>query len=176
LEEVVAYLKNYPKINNIALWGRSMGAVTALLYLAKHDGVKAAIFDSPFKSLKALVEDMAQKTSKIPKLVLNGALKIISGTIQQKADFSIYDLNPLKYAAPKLTIPAFFIVGIDDEVIPIEHTKDLFEAYGGDKKIIKMVKGRHNENRPSECIREVVRFLIDKFNSKEEMLQKKEET
>jgi hypothetical protein len=29
-------------------------------------------------------------------------------------------------------IPAFFIVGIDDEIIPLEHTKDLFEAYGGD--------------------------------------------
>jgi alpha-beta hydrolase superfamily lysophospholipase len=75
-------LKNYPKIKSIALWGRSMGAVTSLLYLAKNPGIKAAIFDSPFKSLKSLVEDMAQKASKIPKIVLSGALKIISGTIQ----------------------------------------------------------------------------------------------
>ncbi len=59
-----------------------MGAVTALLYLSQNKGIKTAVFDSPFKSLKSLVEDMAQKTSKIPKLVLNGALRIISGTIQ----------------------------------------------------------------------------------------------
>jgi esterase/lipase len=51
-------------------------------------------------------------------------------------------------AATKIHIPAFFIVGIDDEVIPIEHTKDIFEDYAGDQKIIKMVKGRHNDNRP----------------------------
>lgn len=70
------------------------------------------MFDSPFKSLKALVEDMAQKNSKIPKIVLNAALKIISGTIKEKADFSIYDLNPMKNGVAKLQIPAFFVVGI----------------------------------------------------------------
>lgn len=62
LEEVINYLKKYPKINNIALWGRSMGAVTTLLYLAKNGKskrIKAAIVDSPFKSLKTLVECMA---------------------------------------------------------------------------------------------------------------------
>lgn len=90
-----------------------MGAVTALLFLAinKEPGVKVAVFDSPFKSLKSLVEDMAQKTSKIPKIVLSGALKIIAGTIQQKANFSIYDLNPMK-AVSKIYTPAFFIVGV----------------------------------------------------------------
>jgi fermentation-respiration switch protein FrsA (DUF1100 family) len=66
-------------------------------------------------------------------------------------------------AVPCLHIPAFFIVGIDDEIIPIDHTKDLFEAYAGDEKIIKMVKGKHNDNRPTECVREVVRFLLLQF-------------
>ena len=36
--------------------------------------------------------------------------------------------------------------------------------YAGDDKIIKMVKGAHNDNRPKECIREIVRFLIARFN------------
>lgn len=90
-----------------------MGAVTTLLYLNNHTDIKAAVIDSPFKSLKALVEDMAQKTSKIPKIVLNGALKIISGTIQQKANFNLYDLNPMKIVS-NIHLPAFFIVGIED--------------------------------------------------------------
>lgn len=88
-----------------------MGAVTALLYISNNQGVKVAVFDSPFKSLKSLIEDMAQKTSKIPKIVLSGAFKIISGTIQQKANFSIYDLNPMKVVS-NINIPGFFIVGI----------------------------------------------------------------
>ena len=59
-----------------------MGAVTALLYLRKSKYISAAIFDSPFKSLKSLIEDLCRKNSKIPQLFIAGALKIIAGTIQ----------------------------------------------------------------------------------------------
>lgn len=55
---------------------------------------------------------MAAKTTKIPGLVLSAAFKIISSTIKEKAKFSIYKLNPLKNGAPKIFIPAFFIVGV----------------------------------------------------------------
>ena len=44
------------KIRNIALWGRSMGAVSALLYLTKTIEIQAVILDSPFKNLKSYVE------------------------------------------------------------------------------------------------------------------------
>ena len=43
------------KIKNIGLWGRSMGAVSALLYLAKTIEIQAVIIDSPFKNLKSYV-------------------------------------------------------------------------------------------------------------------------
>jgi alpha-beta hydrolase superfamily lysophospholipase len=54
-----------------------MGAVTALLYLPKDNSISAVILDSPFKSLKGLIEDMAQKTTKIPGIVLSAAFKIV---------------------------------------------------------------------------------------------------
>lgn len=118
-----------------------MGAVTALLYLPQDNRISAVVLDSPFKSLKGLIEDMAAKNTKIPKLVLSAALKIVSSTIKDKAHFSISSLNPLKYGAPRIFIPAFFIVGVEDDIIPIEHTGELFEVYGSDDKIIKMVNG-----------------------------------
>jgi hypothetical protein len=58
-----------------------MGAVTGLLYMRKSTHVCAGIFDSPFKSLKSLIEDLCKKNSKIPSLIISGALKIIAGTI-----------------------------------------------------------------------------------------------
>jgi hypothetical protein len=91
-----------------------MGAVTTMLYLSKTIDIKGVIFDSPFKNLKCLVEDMAKKNSKIPSFVLAGAIKIISKTVEDKANFSIYNINPLKYSVPGLYCPAFFIVAIDD--------------------------------------------------------------
>ena len=40
------------------LWGRSMGACTALVYASKHpeDEIVSIILDSPFKDLKKLVK------------------------------------------------------------------------------------------------------------------------
>ncbi len=118
-----------------------MGAVTALLYLPQDNCVSSVVLDSPFKSLKGLIEDAAAKSSKVPGFVLSAAFKVIEGTIKTKAKFSIYHLDPLKLGAPKIFIPAYFIVGVKDEIIPIEHTGELFEAYGGEDKIIKMVNG-----------------------------------
>ena len=59
-----------------------MGAVTALLYLPQDDSICSVVLDSPFKSLKGLVEDMAAKTSKVPGIVLSAGLKIIDRTLQ----------------------------------------------------------------------------------------------
>lgn len=112
LKLVLEELKVSPKIGRIALWGRSMGAVTALLYLPHDSSISSVVLDSPFKSLKGLIEDIAAKNTKIPGLVLSAAFKIISNTIKDKAKFSIYKLDPLKLSAPKIFIPAFFIVGV----------------------------------------------------------------
>ncbi len=81
LNEVIEHIRHRPQITSIALWGRSMGAVTGLLYMRKCPHVCAAVFDSPFKSLKSLIEDLCKKNSKIPTLIIAGALKIIAGTI-----------------------------------------------------------------------------------------------
>jgi len=49
LDVVIKYLKSLGTVSNIAVWGRSMGAATAIMYLADHhDVVSAAILDSPF--------------------------------------------------------------------------------------------------------------------------------
>ena len=79
---VIEELRKEQRIDKLALWGRSMGAVTALLYLPTDNRISSVVMDSPFKSLKGLVEDMAAKTSKVPGFVLATALKIIDRTIK----------------------------------------------------------------------------------------------
>ena len=46
-------MKLEKKISSIGLWGKSMGAVTAILYIAENpDVVNCAVLDSGFTSLK----------------------------------------------------------------------------------------------------------------------------
>lgn len=94
------------------------------------------MFDSPFKSLASLIEDLCRKNSKIPMFILSGAVKIISKTIEDKAKFDIYKLNPLKYEVPQITTPGLFIVSKEDELVDPKHTEEIFKAYPAPKDII----------------------------------------
>jgi pimeloyl-ACP methyl ester carboxylesterase len=48
---VIGHLKKELKVKNIILWGRSMGAATALLYTAKYGGINAVISDNSYSDL-----------------------------------------------------------------------------------------------------------------------------
>ena len=100
-----------------------MGAVTSLMYLKHDDTIKAAVFDSPFMSLKVLIEDLCKKNSKIPMFIFSALMKIISRTIQDKAKFDLYKLTPVKTEAPHIETPGFFIAAVDDELVSPNHTK-----------------------------------------------------
>lgn len=57
LEAVVNYLCDRRQAPNICLWGRSMGAVTALIYASRNRRqIKCCVYDSPFRSLKKLIK------------------------------------------------------------------------------------------------------------------------
>lgn len=82
VEEVYIHIKAKEKVNDVGIWGRSMGAVTAMRYLKTNESLKVAVFDSPFSSLENLVLDLVKNNSKIPKIVASGALMIINKTIK----------------------------------------------------------------------------------------------
>ena len=49
---IVNFLRENRNVSTVALWGRSMGAVTALLHGDRDPSIAALILDSPFASLK----------------------------------------------------------------------------------------------------------------------------
>ena len=101
-------------MQNLALWGRSMGAATAMLYLGKTLDIKAVIFDSPYKHLKGVLEQILKNNSNVPSLLIGGAVKVLSKTIEEKTGFDPNNVNPLKYNAPGIHIPALFLYPDDD--------------------------------------------------------------
>ena len=69
------------------------------------------------------------------------ALAFIRKTIQGKNDLDIYKLNPYLYAQ-KTTTPGFFVHAMNDELIPLEHSLNLFEVYAGEKSL-NVCEGTH---------------------------------
>jgi len=52
IRAIVAYLREEGATSTIAFWGRSMGAVAALLYADEDNMLDAMVLDSPFASLR----------------------------------------------------------------------------------------------------------------------------
>lgn len=55
LNMIVEYLRKERRVSTIGLWGRSMGAVTALLHGDRDPSIAGMVLDSPFSDMKVLV-------------------------------------------------------------------------------------------------------------------------
>ena len=168
---IVDFLRRSNKVSAIGLWGRSMGAATALMYATKDLSIAGLVLDSPFSSLKNLINELAKDRVALPDFVVKQALKWIKETIKEKADFNLDDVEPIEYAN-KCFIPAYFCHSKGDTFVNIHHCKDLYNLYAGDKNIV-YVKGNHNSERSIHFKESVGQFFYKALRC-EEMEQKSE--
>jgi pimeloyl-ACP methyl ester carboxylesterase len=88
---ILSYLRRLG-YGKFAVWGRSMGAVTALLYMAAHPeitDIACTILDSPFSSLVDLSRELVAATeNRLPRKLLSGmvslGLKMVRKSVQRK--------------------------------------------------------------------------------------------
>ncbi|XP_075666879.1 uncharacterized protein LOC142636512 [Castanea sativa] len=147
LKVVVSYLRSNKNISRIGLWGRSMGAVTSLLYGAEDPSIAGMVLDSAFSNLYNLMMELVDVYKiRLPKFTVKMAVQYMRRVIEKKAKFDIMDLNCLQ-VAPKTYIPALFGHASDDRFIQSHHSDLIFKSYAGDKNIIKF-DGDHNSSRP----------------------------
>ncbi|CAD8073106.1 unnamed protein product [Paramecium sonneborni] len=166
VEVVVEWLRQSNKVSTIGLWGRSMGAVTALMHADRDPSIAGLVLDSAFSNLKSLAEELAkQYAQKVPSFAISAGLSMIRKTIQSKANFDIENINPLKNHVSKAFIPAFFIAAEEDTFVLPHHTKKLYEAYAGDKNI-SIVPGDHNSRRPSYVMNSIAIFFYNTLQVK----------
>ena len=160
VECVVNYLRSTDKVTTIGLWGRSMGAVTAIMYGDRDPSIAGLVLDSPFCSLKVLTEELAkERAASIPNFILNKGVKMIRETIKEKANFDINDIEP-KVFDERCFIPALFCHGLNDTFVNVDHCKDLYEVYAGEKNV-SYVNGDHNSQRPNYFLDSVAIFFYN---------------
>ena len=146
VESVIEYLRKTNKVSTIGLWGRSMGAVTAIMYGDRDPSIAGMVLDSAFASLKELIEELVKERVNLPNFIVNQATKLVKSTIMKKAKFNLDEIEPKKYAV-RCFIPALFCHANNDTFVDKHHCKDLSEVYAGDKNVI-YVDGNHNSARP----------------------------
>ncbi|KAF8098226.1 hypothetical protein N665_0271s0042 [Sinapis alba] len=160
LKTVVSYLRNSNQVSRIGLWGRSMGAVTSLLYGAEDPSIAGMVLDSAFSNLFDLMMELVDVYKiRLPKFTVKVAVQYMRRVIQRKAKFNIMDLNCLK-VSPKTFIPALFGHASGDKFIQPHHSDHILKCYAGDKNIIKF-DGDHNSSRPQFYYDSVLIFFYN---------------
>lgn len=117
---IVEYLRENRNVSTIGLWGRSMGAVTALLHGDRDPSIAGMVLDSPFSNLRTLCDELAADHSKVPKFLVGAAMSFVKKTIQKKAGFDLNKLAPINHVK-ECFIPALFCTGEQDDFIKPHH-------------------------------------------------------
>jgi cephalosporin-C deacetylase-like acetyl esterase len=155
---IVDFLENLPSVSNIGIWGRSMGASTGLIYAHRDKRIKALCLDSPFANFCRLARELTKQYISLPDFLINGVLKIIGNTIEDKIGIDIFKLNPIEEAENTFQ-PALFIHAINDKLINVQHAMDIFNIYGGEKSLKCSEVGGHNSKRPKRLTQEIGNFF-----------------
>jgi len=163
LAAVVEYLRATCTVTKIGLWGRSMGAVTCILYGAADPSIAGMVLDSPFASLTTLMHELVELHKySIPSMFVSMAIGLLRRSIKSKANFDIEKLAPVEHA-PSCFIPALFCHATSlpgDAFILPHHSRDIYELYAGEKNYVEL-EGDHNTVRPSFFFSSVSIFLAN---------------
>eukprot|EP01047_Picozoa_sp_COSAG01_P017147 COSAG01_NODE_900_length_12865_cov_90.056870_7_plen_603_part_00 len=152
LQAVVCHLRACGRVSTIGLWGRSMGAVTALLHGDRDPTIAGMVLDSPFSSLRSLAHELVSHFEyKVPKFAVSAALSMVKSSVKKRAGFSVDELSPIEHV-DSCWIPALFAAANEDDFIGKHHSEQIHAAYAGDKNLVTF-QGDHNSHRP--------RFFLD---------------
>jgi len=158
VQVVVEHLRNSDMVSTIGLWGRSMGAVTALMFGDSDPTIACMILDSPFASLRQLAKELVDHAQlSVPRVAVGLALKMVRSSVKSRAGFDINKIDPIKNA-DKSFIPALFGAAEGDKFIRPHHSQQIYEKYAGDKNIIEF-EGDHNSSRTDFFMASVGIFL-----------------
>lgn len=161
IEAVVSFLRKELNIQKIIVWGRSMGAVSALRYAELDPNLKAIVLDSPFADFPDVVDGIMTDKLYIPRFLSKFVLSSARDTILERVSgFDIFQFKP-KENAKNVRVPTFIIHASNDKLIPVEHSRQIIKAIPSTtfKRMIE-VDGDHNSSRNQNDINLIREFIL----------------
>mmetsp|Transcript_10408 Transcript_10408/g.23556 ORF Transcript_10408/g.23556 Transcript_10408/m.23556 type:complete len:465 (-) Transcript_10408:128-1522(-) len=159
---VIEYLRESGRATAIALWGRSMGAATAIFRASKDPTLAACVLDSPFSDFLELAGEIANSTQvPVPRAMVRMLLRSVRKDVMENAGFDVMEHAPLK-SAPSAKVPAWFCTGTKDDFILPRHSEVLHEAWGCSKRKLTYLNDQdHRSRRPSWFHEQALDFVIE---------------
>jgi pimeloyl-ACP methyl ester carboxylesterase len=127
----------------IVLVGTSLGAAVALQTASEDPRVTAVGAAEVFSELRTVVSDRA------PFFLTSGLISQAIRLAERRGDFEADAVSPI-LAAPKITVPVLLVHGESDVHTPPEHSRRVFAALRGERRLIIVPRARHNDSLRGE--------------------------
>ena len=142
IQALITELINVEDLDNIGLWGQSIGGAFTLQTMGLDKRVKYGIAESSYTDLKTNIQHFFQRHLGFSINPLSNYITNRAATI---ADFDPDEANPLKYSK-EITQPILVVHGAQDLPIPIEEGKANFtNIKSKDKKFLKIESAGHSD-------------------------------
>ncbi|KAF4672312.1 hypothetical protein FOL47_000697 [Perkinsus chesapeaki] len=89
-------------------------------------------------------------------------LSVVSMIVKQKADFDVYDVSPID-CVKEAHLPCIFLCASSDTFVPPHHSRELYDGYGGEDKVMIQLVGDHNTPRRLEDMKHAATYLCTCF-------------
>ena len=169
VESAIQWLVKEKRIsrNRVGLMGESMGAAIALQVVAHNDWIRAVWADSPFASLRRVSEEFLRRVTKLPDAVLNPVLWTSIQVANYRGKFDVESVDPLSLAS-RIKCPVYLIHGTADQLIPPQHSQNIYEALCGERELWVVEGARHARSirhSKQEYSERLIRFFKEKLNA-----------
>ena len=130
--------EKFGKDVNLMITGISMGAATVMMTAGQElpENVVCVLADCGYTSPKEIIQKVVTDM-KLPKAVFYPFIKLGA---RLYADFDLEEYSPIE-AMKNCKIPVIFVHGDNDEFVPHDMSKRLYEACAAQKKVFITIKG-----------------------------------
>lgn len=136
----------------VILIGASLGGAVALQEAADDPRIAAVVAAETFSDLRTVA------TERTPVLLRGGLLKRAFDRAEVDGRFSVDAVSPV-HAAARIRVPVLLIHGEADVDTRPDHSRRIFEALQGPKRLILVPGATHNQSLRSEVWAEIDRWL-----------------
>ncbi len=136
----------------IVLVGTSLGAAVALQEAAHDPRVTAIVGAETFSDLRTVA------TERAPFFFTAGIIRRAFEVAEQQGRFQVDAVSAVA-AAAEIRIPVLLIHGAADADTPPDHSRRVFAALAGPKRLILVPAARHNESLRGDVWTEIERWI-----------------
>ncbi len=145
----------------IVAFGISLGAAVILQTLPQEPRIEAAVAVSPFADLSEIAERSVHRGihHRIPRWLVSASLH----TAGLRAGFDPFRIRPID-TITATTVPLLLVHGMQDALIPVDHSQRLLAASAGSASLRLVPDGTHGNvlaKGGDDLYEEAIRFLLD---------------